>query len=124
MEPHKWFGRSWGAPVCETCDHTETPVGAPCLYCKEPILDGHQGVTVSCASSATEAAIPLAGGEPRYVVTAQAVHIDCFVRKMRPHGPECPHCRGQERVSHDPGCNYATGAGPYCSCSVFERPGR
>jgi len=39
----KWFGESWGAPVCEPEEHIETPVGEPCGYCDEPIAEGDIG---------------------------------------------------------------------------------
>ena len=39
----KWFGESWGAQVCEPEAHTETPVGAGCLHCGEPIAEGDRG---------------------------------------------------------------------------------
>jgi hypothetical protein len=37
------FGGSWGAPVCEGATEVETPIGAVCDYCNEPIVDGDQG---------------------------------------------------------------------------------
>lgn len=40
----KWFGESWGAPVCEDETHIEIPVGESCGYCDEPIAEGDQGL--------------------------------------------------------------------------------
>ena len=34
----KWFGKTWGAPVCSYTDHVATPVGQLCFECKTPIL--------------------------------------------------------------------------------------
>jgi hypothetical protein len=32
----KWFGQSWGAPICESADHIATPVGQSCMGCETP----------------------------------------------------------------------------------------
>lgn len=55
----KWFGESWGAPVCEGCPQTSTPVGEVCNWCKEPIIDGETGVIYS---------------------NGPAAHLNCFLR--------------------------------------------
>lgn len=35
--PGGWFGKSWGAPVCEPERHKPTPVGELCDFCSVPI---------------------------------------------------------------------------------------
>jgi hypothetical protein len=40
-----WFGKSWGAPICEEDDHIDIPIGKPCIHCEEIIVDGDQGIT-------------------------------------------------------------------------------
>jgi hypothetical protein len=30
----RWFGESWGAPVCEDAEHVATPVGCECFECE------------------------------------------------------------------------------------------
>lgn len=40
----KWFGPSWGAPVCEE-PHVETPT-EPCASCGSPFIEGDQGILV------------------------------------------------------------------------------
>jgi hypothetical protein len=40
----RWFGESWGAPICEECPHEETPVGEDCIHCHVTVLPGDQGV--------------------------------------------------------------------------------
>lgn len=40
----KWFGESWGAPVCVPEDHVATPVGASCLRCHETVAAEDIGV--------------------------------------------------------------------------------
>jgi hypothetical protein len=54
-----WFGKDWGAPVCRTVEHAETPVGRHCERCKKKIKEGDRGIII-----------------PAYFVW----HIDCFVR--------------------------------------------
>jgi hypothetical protein len=41
--PVSWFGESWGAPCCDPDEQVETPVGAGCAFCAEPIADGDRG---------------------------------------------------------------------------------
>ncbi len=41
----KWFGKSWGAPICDPEDHTATPLG-PCAKCEKPICENDQGLVV------------------------------------------------------------------------------
>jgi hypothetical protein len=39
----KWFGESWGAPVCAPEDHAELPT-TPCGYCEKPFVETDKGV--------------------------------------------------------------------------------
>ena len=43
-----WFGTSWGAAVCHDplIPHVQTPVGAICLWCDEPITADDSGIGV------------------------------------------------------------------------------
>ena len=41
-----WFGKSWGAPVCEPQDHVATPVGQKCGYCDQAIGEGEIGLVM------------------------------------------------------------------------------
>jgi hypothetical protein len=40
----KWFGKSWGAPVCTEAEQTNTPVGEECGYCAKLIEAGDTGL--------------------------------------------------------------------------------
>lgn len=63
----KWFGKSWGAPVC-SFEHIPTPVGAECFgNCGSPIAEGDRGIVT-----------PFSGGEddPR---TEAPYHLYCFL---------------------------------------------
>lgn len=62
----KWFGKNWGAPICEN-PHTPTPVGTPCYLCEDkPIQEGDRGVVM-----------PFCGnpGDPPEL----AAHLRCFL---------------------------------------------
>lgn len=61
----RWFGETWGAPVCEPRERTETPTGVPCLLCEEPIGARARGFVLPYVVNCTEA-------EDR------AVHAECF----------------------------------------------
>jgi hypothetical protein len=40
----RWFGRRWPSTLCEDCPQIETPVGAACYHCSEPIQKGDTGI--------------------------------------------------------------------------------
>jgi hypothetical protein len=42
----KWFGKSWGAPICDEVEHVATPVGAKCMHCDQEIDRNAQGFLV------------------------------------------------------------------------------
>lgn len=102
----RWFGASWGAPCCEAEAHAPTPVGRPCMRCKEPIREGDQGLIRAVA-------LEVVAGTIRSAM--MPMHLDCVLRSIRPHGPECPYCRGAERIDHDAECGYRV-RGDLCSC--------
>lgn len=97
----QWFGKSWGAPCCEEDEHVPTPLSARCVRCIEPILEGHQGIVTPLVS--------LDGAS-----TLVAYHLDCYLKGILPHGPECPHCRGVEPSKHSPDCAIRTAG--FCTC--------
>lgn len=98
----KWFGRSWGAPVCDPREHVPTPVGRTCQRCIELILVDSQGVTMPLCSP---------DKPPRWLVW----HLDCYLQTILPHDVTCPHCRGKERNEHPKDC--ASRRGEYCDCA-------
>lgn len=91
----RWFGKSWGAACCEVEAHAPTPIGRPCMQCREPIVEGNQGLIRAVVHEVVD-------GKVAYSI--EPVHLECFLRTIRPHGPECPHCRGLEPRLHDPEC--------------------
>lgn len=66
----KWFGASWGAPVCTEPDRVATPLGERCGHCDEPVVEGDYGL-----------ALPFAGGQedPR---TSIPYHHGCFMEAI------------------------------------------
>jgi len=49
-----WFGASWGAPVCDPEKHVETPLGAACGFCENPVQKGEYGVVLPFAGAAKD----------------------------------------------------------------------
>lgn len=101
-----WFGKSWGAPCCDPEDHVATPIGKSCLHCGELILAGHHGFTMPL--------VHLDGS-----ATVEVSHYECFMRRILPHGRECPHCRGKARSEHALRCNHRQTGGD-CNCVALE----
>lgn len=108
MKTHGWFGQSWGAPCCEPEDHVPTPIGRPCMRCREPIREGDQGLISPYVRDWKREP----DGDIR--VTIEPHHLDCWLKGILPHGPECPHCRGVEPRDHAPGCAMRTTG--LCDC--------
>jgi hypothetical protein len=76
MPTVRWFGASWGAPVCDPAQHTATPVGMVCsghdhLHSDRSsfIVSGDQGVT-----------LPYYGRTDR--VERVAYHLDCWLHEV------------------------------------------
>lgn len=111
MRTHGWFGQSWGAPCCEPEEHVPTPIGRPCLRCREPIREGDQGLVQPYVRDC----------DGQWTASVEPLHIDCFLRSIRPHGPECPHCRGVEPHAHHPGCAMRTTG--LCDCQPMPGAG-
>jgi hypothetical protein len=65
----QWFGESWGAPICSTCEHSATPVGKLCIECGIPIDERDSGFLV-----------PYLSRERRYAEVAY--HRDCFLNDL------------------------------------------
>lgn len=82
----RWFGRSWGAPVCDPRAHINTPPGLVCARCDGEIDEDDQGVTMP--------AIDLVGAEYRSHVIGY--HLDCWLGSLG-IGP-----RAHEFCDHEP----------------------
>lgn len=88
----KWFGQSWGAPVCKPETHSETPTEEDCTQCEQPILATDSGVT-----------LPFSGG-PDDTRTELSYHHQCYMRSLGldrfPPGYGANHMRPVVRVAH------------------------
>ena len=67
----KWFGASWGAPVCEPQDHVPCPEGRECPMCLKALQAGDQGVLLPFLGARE-------GGDP----PDQPYHIRCFLKSV------------------------------------------
>ncbi len=56
-----WFGKDWGAPMCEPSEHVPTPIGDHCVHCQEVIAEGDRG-------------------EVNFV--GQVSHLECSIRSV------------------------------------------
>lgn len=54
----RWFGKSWGAPICHSTPHAATPVGEACQFCRNPIEAGDQGFLLPFLSEGVEGELP------------------------------------------------------------------
>ncbi len=69
----RWFGKSWGAEICEPADHTDTPIGEFCMRCEKQIEADDQGLLMPY--------IPACGN-----VLGEPWHLGCFLRSIRTSG--------------------------------------
>lgn len=90
----KWFGESWGAPVCTTTEKVEVAPDTPCFSCSKPILPGDRGVVLPFVGRLDDS------GEFPW-------HLDCFLESLGlKEQPNACHNKGNPEEP--------------CSC---ERPG-
>jgi hypothetical protein len=70
----KWFGKSWGAPICDDSQNVRTPEGEICPECGEPIKTGQQGFILPYTHTNTV-------GEVGWVDNL-SYHLDCFLKTL------------------------------------------
>lgn len=81
-----YFGARWDSPRLDQATQTSTPVGAVCLYCKEPIVVGDRGLWT-----------PRIGAEGH--ATSEPAHAECELVHIHGHAfGVCP-CRGWDTSS-------------------------
>lgn len=81
----RWFGTSWGAPVCTPEYRIEVPKGRKCLACDDLIAEWHHGLVLYGENVATEENV--AAGRvwrDEEGVARCAYHLHCFVRAVVP----------------------------------------
>jgi hypothetical protein len=74
----RWFGESWGAPVCESTKQAQTPLGKLCAHqCGHSIRPGDAGLLIpyssSCLISEIEPMLTIIDDRPHL-----AYHLVCF----------------------------------------------
>lgn len=65
-----YFGTRWDAPRVDDAIRVDTPIGALCLHCGEPIAEDDRGIMTTC--------VRLRDDSP--VATTEPVHMECDVR--------------------------------------------
>lgn len=77
-----WFGETWHAPACEPELEVPTPVGEDCLWCGEPVEDGHRGFTQTYFAVGGARVVP--------------IHLECSLRQVMGGAlcaeGTCEHC--------------------------------
>jgi len=80
----RWFGESWGAPICETTQRHETPVGRQCAHeCGKLIGSGDSGLLIPYLGP-VEGKDLAGGGVPESLIVTigyaphLAYHLACF----------------------------------------------
>lgn len=72
----RWFGKSWGAPVCASdtfVAYEQVPAFCKlCIHCQKPILEAGNGLLV-----------PYLPGEPAKW-TLCGWHLNCFMQSVLP----------------------------------------
>lgn len=69
------FGKPWDAPAAEDATLAETPVGQPCMDCREAIVEGDRGLMMPI--------VGVAGS------SVQPMHLECLLRQITPHPDGC-----------------------------------
>lgn len=62
----KWFGKHWGAPICDLTPSAERPVGQPCVGCTRTIKPDEDGLIIPFESETIE----------------QPWHLDCLLQNI------------------------------------------
>lgn len=81
-----YFGPVWDAPVLDDAAEGETPVGATCYRCDEPVIAGDRGFI--------EASLQKANDE--FVVGVTHVHAECRLDEFCGHTVGLCRCTGVE----------------------------
>lgn len=65
----RWFGASWGAPICDPRTKIEVPIDRLCLNCGGGFFEHSRGVSTAASFSISEE------GRVYY-------HLGCFLRNL------------------------------------------
>jgi hypothetical protein len=67
-----FFGEPWPSEICQRLEPGPTPIGNPCTFCEEPIVDGDQGSWVGAIRMIESEPVP--GWSP--------THRECLLRQV------------------------------------------
>jgi hypothetical protein len=89
----RWFGETWGAPICDPSYQIDTPVNLMCMGCQSLIEKDHRGIATAFVGFGSERLLEFVfeiatGPSGAMIVDAVAYHADCFVYGLL--GPEAP----------------------------------
>jgi hypothetical protein len=99
----RFFGDPWESPQHEgAAERAATPVGVPCIHCREPFIEGDRGVYVTVLHAAMP---PFSTAEP--------AHRECFLRAILggvAHFERRCLCFGGSDADDDDGLTYRESA--------------
>lgn len=78
----RWFGKSWGAPICGYSYQVPAPVGELCLSCRKEIVEGERGF-VMAGSMGIDHTFTMEIDGKLYSLLC-AYHVDCFLESILP----------------------------------------
>lgn len=84
----RYFGANWGAPMLEGAVQDDTPVGAPCHTCREPIQLGDRGIWQMLVTPHPLRAL------------YRPVHAECQLMEVLGHSFGVCDCTGRPKDRH------------------------
>jgi hypothetical protein len=72
----QWFGKHWGANICDSCERATVPVGQLCVYCDEPIEKSDNGLIMPVGEMRVGEYSP--DPRPDFI----SIHLVCFMREI------------------------------------------
>lgn len=97
-----YFGEPWDAPAIDDNVQAPTPVGEPCTYCSDKVVEGDQGFLVS--------AVDLAEDGKTTVASIRPIHRECTIASVIGCGVACVEGRCDCRSGGS--ARRANGTGP------------
>jgi hypothetical protein len=96
-----YFGDNWGSPRLDgDAQHVDTPIGRPCLQCREPIEPGDQGfIQQIMRPDAAVTGPPVPTVMPSHTITEEAIHAECEALGIVGHQLGVCTCTGHDTTS-------------------------
>lgn len=76
----QYFGKSWGAPICEQIPEVPVPIGKVCVGCGNTIKEADSGLILPFSGIKDDDGLvqPFLGDDGHSV----SYHIDCFLKNV------------------------------------------